>query len=114
MSQKDETTEVTSNAPAATPGIPTEVIELDTPLQRGTQTVEKITLRKPLAGALRGTALADVLNMDVNALIRVLPRITEPALSEAEIRNMDPADLVQLGGAVSSFLLAKKFKATDE
>jgi hypothetical protein len=101
-------------APATAPGIPTETVELDTPLQRGKQTIDAITVRKPLAGALRGVTLMDVMQMDVQALTKVLPRITDPALTEAEIRNMDPADLVQLGTVVSGFLLAKKFREPSE
>jgi hypothetical protein len=95
------------------PQIPTERVELDTPLQRGKQTIDAITVRKPLAGALRGVALIDVMNLDVQALTKVLPRITDPALTEAEIRNMDPADLVQLGSEVAGFLVAKRYKEMD-
>ncbi len=89
----------------------TEPVELDSPFQRGSQTVTEIHVRKPKSGALRGVSLADVLNMDVQALTRVLPRITEPALTEAELRDMDPADLVQLGNVVSNFLLPRRLKA---
>lgn len=91
-----------------------ETVTLDTPIQRGSKRVTEITLRKPLSGALRGTNLADVLQMDVTALTRVLPRITEPALTEAELKNMDPADLVQLGSALSGFLLPRSMQANAE
>lgn len=91
-----------------------ETVQLDTPIQRGKTTVTEITVRKPKAGALRGLALADVLNMDVYAINKILPRITEPALTEPELRDMDPADLVQLGGVVSNFLLPKKMRADAE
>lgn len=102
-----------ATAPASAPGIPTETVTLDTPLQRGKQTVTEVSVRKPKAGALRGVALTDVLQMDVTAITKVLPRITDPALTEAEIRDMDPADLVQLGTAVAGFLLAKRFKDSE-
>jgi hypothetical protein len=100
-------------APTATPGIPTETVTLDTPIQRGSQTVTEITVRKPLSGALRGVALVDLLNMDTQSLQRVLPRITEPALTEAELRKLDPADMVQLGGKVNRFLLGKRAETDD-
>ncbi|MDC8802551.1 phage tail assembly protein [Halomonas pacifica] len=95
------------------PQIPTERVELDTPIKRGKQTIAAVTVRKPLSGALRGVALIDVMNLDVQALTKVLPRITDPALTEAEIRNMDPADLVQLGSEVAGFLVAKRYKEMD-
>lgn len=109
-------TEVTDTQTTAAPlpqVVPTETVELDTPITRGKQDIAKITVRKPLAGAFRGTNLVDVMQMDVQALTRVLPRITDPALTEAEIRNMNPADLVQLGSVVSGFLVAKRFKGED-
>lgn len=90
-----------------------ETISLDTPIVRGSKSITQVDLRKPLAGALRGVSLVDVLQMDVIALTTVLPRITDPALTEAEIRNMDPADLVQFGATLTDFVTAKKFKATQ-
>lgn len=91
----------------------TERIELDTPLDRAGTIVAHVDIRKPTAGALRGVTLVDVMQMDVAALTKVLPRITDPALTEADIRAMDPADVVQLGAALSDFLTAKKFRASE-
>lgn len=89
----------------------TEAVTLDTPILRGEQTITTVTLRKPASGELRGTSLTALLHLDVNALTAVLPRISEPTLTEADVRNMDPADLVQMGGAVAGFLLQKGLKA---
>ncbi|MBZ5876003.1 phage tail assembly protein [Chromohalobacter israelensis] len=92
----------------------TEIVTLDSSIQRGSQTVTEITVRKPKSGALRGVSLTDVLQMDVAALTKVLPRITDPALTEADVRDMDPADLVQLGGVVAGFLLPKSAREASE
>lgn len=99
--------EQSTDTPAVTS---TERVDLDAPLRRGDQTIARIDIRKPLAGALRGVTLVDVINLDVLALTKVLPRISEPALTDAEIRTMDPADLVQLGTAVAGFLVPKSAK----
>ena len=107
-------TEHTEATVAALPRTPTETVELDSPIQRGKTTVTEIQVRKPKSGALRGVSLSDVIQMDVQALTRVLPRITEPALTEPELRDMDPADLFQLGNVVSNFLLPKRLKAEAE
>jgi len=88
----------------------TAEVELDTPIKREGGDVEKLTLRKPMAGELRGLSLADLLNMEVDAITRVLPRISSPVLSEQEARDMDPADLVACGGEISGFLLPKRLK----
>lgn len=84
-----------------------KVVELDTPILRGETEITSVTVRKPQSGALRGTRLQALLDMDVNALITVLPRITTPALTTAEINEMDPADLVSLSVEVVTFLLKK-------
>lgn len=84
-----------------------KVVELDTRILRGKTEITSVTVRKPQSGALRGTRLQALLDMDVNALITVLPRITTPALTTAEINEMDPADLVSLSVEVVTFLLKK-------
>ena len=84
-----------------------KVVELDTPILRGKTEINSVTVRKPQSGALRGTRLQALMDMDVNALITVLPRITTPALTTAEINEMDPADLVSLSVEVVTFLLKK-------
>lgn len=58
----------------------TDPIELDEPLKRGEQTIDSITLRKPKSGELRGVSLADVLQMQTDALITLIPRLSSPRL----------------------------------
>lgn len=82
-------------------------VPLDAPITRGEQTITAVTLRKPDSGSLRGTNLADLLQMDVAALTVVLPRITNPMLTQHDVRRLDPADLFALGQEVSGFLLKK-------
>ncbi|WP_321346582.1 phage tail assembly protein [Halopseudomonas oceani] len=85
-----------------------QVIELDEPIKRGTTEITEVTLRKPVSGELRGVSLMELAQMDVQALRKVLPRITTPSLTDIEVGRMDPADLMQCGVAVASFLLTKK------
>ncbi|KVE05540.1 phage tail protein [Burkholderia vietnamiensis] len=86
------------------------VITLDTPITRGEQEITVITLMKPLAGALRGVALTDVLQLDVIALSKVLPRISDPVLTTQDVLRLDPADLLQLGTEVAGFLVPNSSK----
>lgn len=86
------------------------VIVLDEPIIRGTQQITELKLRKPKAGELRGVSLSDLLNLDVAAIIKVVPRISLPSINEAEARAMDPADLVQVGAKITSFLLKKSLR----
>lgn len=91
----------------------TVTITLDSPIQRGDTTISEITLTKPLAGALRGCSLASVLQMEVDALTKVIPRISNPALTEAEVQRLDPADLMQIGTEVAGFLVPKRLMQAD-
>jgi hypothetical protein len=87
-------------------------VTLDTPLTRGNQQITEVTLRKPSAGELRGTSLQALCNLDVDALSKVLPRITTPMLTDADVARMDPADLVQMGALFAGFLAPKAALAT--
>lgn len=80
------------------------VVILEKPLKRGDQEVKEITLIKPNAGTLRGVSLAAVANSEVDALIKVLPRMTAPMLTEQEVAAMELPDLVALAGQVIGFL----------
>jgi Phage tail assembly chaperone proteins, E, or 41 or 14 len=84
-----------------------KAVELDTPILRGKTEITSVTVRKPQSGALRGTRLQALMDMDVNAMMTVLPRVTTPALTAQEIAEMDPADLVSLSVEVVTFLLKK-------
>jgi len=82
-------------------------ITLDNPLQRGATTITEITVRKPNSGALRGTRLQALMDMDVDSMMVVLPRVTNPTLTKTEIMLMEPADLLQLSVELVTFLLPK-------
>ena len=85
-------------------------VTLDTPIKRGNVFITEVTLRKPSAGELRGVSLAELLQMKVDALQTVLPRITNPILHKQDMATLDPADLVNMGTVVVGFLLTKETK----
>ena len=85
-------------------------VTLDTPIKRGKGFITEVTLRKPSAGELRGVSLAELLQMKVDALQTVLPRITNPILHKQDMATLDPADLVNMGTVVVGFLLTKETK----
>ena len=85
-------------------------VTLDTPIKRGNSEITEVTLRKPSAGELRGVSLAELLQMKVDALQTVLPRITNPILHKQDMATLDPADLVNMGTVVVGFLLTKETK----
>lgn len=88
-----------------------KTVELDDPIKRGNTAIDSVDIRKPSAGELRGVSLMDVAQMDVSALRKVLPRITSPSLTDAEIGNLSLSDIMQCGVIVAGFLLTKQQKA---
>lgn len=79
-------------------------VTLDNPVMRGEQNIGEVTVFKPTAGTLRGVSLASLAGSDVDALIKVLPRMTYPALTEHEITRLDASDLMQFAAEVVGFL----------
>ncbi len=95
---------------------PTEkTVQLDTPIKRGKTEITEIILRKPQSGALRGTRLQAIMDMDmdmdVGAMMTVIPRISTPTLTAQEMAELDPADLTALSVEVVTFLLKKSVLA---
>ncbi len=84
-----------------------KTITLDTPVNRGAEQITSVTITKPQAGTLRGIRLQALMDMDVNCLMTLLPRVTQPSLQPHEINALDPADLLSLSVEVVSFLLPK-------
>ncbi len=99
-----------ANKQDAAPTAP-NTITLETPLGRGDTPITSVSLRKPAAGELRGIALADLLRLDVSALITVLPRITNPTLTPHEVQQLDLVDLTAIGTEVLGFFMSKADKA---
>lgn len=90
--------------------IETVDVLLDKPLKRGDTEITTITLRRPLGGALRGTSTRRLLDMEVDDVNTVLPRISEPALTPNDLAVMDGADILKLSSEVAAFLLPKAVK----
>jgi hypothetical protein len=80
------------------------VINLVKTIKRGETEIKEVTLLKPTAGTLRGVGLAAVANSDVDALIKVLPRMTMPSLTEQEVAALELPDLLSFAGEVVGFL----------
>ncbi|ENU92508.1 hypothetical protein F971_01490 [Acinetobacter vivianii] len=89
-----------------------ETVELDTPFKIGEQEITKVLVRKPSVPALRKVRIADILNGDVNSICTLLPLCTSPTLSAHQLNTVvDPVDIVQMGGAIITFLQPKSVRA---
>lgn len=84
-----------------------KTVKLDTPIMRGKTEITEIVLRKPQSGALRGTRLQAIMDMDVGAMMTVIPRISTPTLTAQEMAELDPADLTAMAVEVVTFFVAE-------
>ncbi|OKP03937.1 phage tail assembly protein [Xenorhabdus eapokensis] len=100
---------MTEQIPAIQPEHAT--VTLEEPIARGTTSVTDIIVRKPNSGALRGVRLQALMEMDVDSMMLVLPRITAPALTKNDLLLMSPGDLINLSVEVVNFLLPKSVKS---
>lgn len=80
-----------------------ETVKLLQPIERGETTIDEITVRKPTAGELRGLNIVDIMRMDVDGMFKLLPRITNPVLSEGELSAMNADDFAELAGTATLF-----------
>lgn len=85
-------------------------VTLDRPIVRGSETISVVKVRKPSTGELRGLSISALAQLDVDELRKLLPRITMPLLTQADVDGLDPADTLQLGSEVVDFLLPKARK----
>lgn len=82
-----------------------ETVTLVEPIQRGEQVIDKITLRKPRAGELRGLNLQQLISVDIVAILELLPRISDPVLLKDDCDQLDSADLTEIGGTIRGFFM---------
>lgn len=75
-------------------------VKLKAGIVRAEQTITEIQVRKPNIQALKGLKLLDLMQSDVNSIITLLPRITQPMLNKSDIDRLDVADFTKLTGAV--------------
>ncbi|EFL9211125.1 hypothetical protein ND22_003627 [Escherichia coli] len=99
-----------SGGTAASDGVqneskPRDVIKLSVPLVRGDVSYSEIKIG-PLArqaGSLRGLSLIALYNINFDAMVTWLARVTEPKLKESEMHAMNMVDFSALSTAAVSF-----------
>lgn len=75
-------------------------VKLKKPIKFGDKDVTKIDVRRPSAGEMRGLTLVDVNTLDVDTLIKLLPRITQPPITEAQVADLSFDDITAFGMAL--------------
>jgi hypothetical protein len=80
-------------------------ITLMEPIMRGETKIDSLTLRKPGSGELRGLNLQNIYSLDVGTILTIVTRCSDPVLTSEEADGLDPADLMEIGGALKGFFM---------
>jgi hypothetical protein len=83
---------------------------LDQPIKREGGDILKLTVRKPIAGELRGLKIGDLMNGDVSSVLTVLPRIASPFIAQHEADALSSEDLTAIADEMVGFFLTKAKK----
>ncbi len=86
-----------------------ETVELTTPIMRGDQVIEKITIQEPSSGAMRGLAISDILRMDEDAVRDLLPRVSN--IQAPEFNTLGAYDRFSICKTVISFFTKPPMKS---
>jgi hypothetical protein len=78
----------------------------ETGFTRGDEQITKIRLRKPKGGEMRGLNLQDLMRADVNAIITLLPRISDPTMTVSDAENLEADDIAEAGGVITGFFFS--------
>lgn len=91
-------------------------IALVKPVIRKNSEIKEVTVTEAMqqTGSLRGLKLYDVMTSDVDSLIKLLPRVTSPALTESEVSLLDVRDFAELSKEVADFLAPSYVTSTTE
>lgn len=79
-------------------------VPLAKPLTYGQGKLDKLQLRRPMAGDLRGIRLSGLSDMDVDVVTKIAARSSvNTVVTEAHLAELDPYDLVKVTEAVGGF-----------
>ncbi|WP_282094303.1 phage tail assembly protein [Epibacterium ulvae] len=83
-------------------------VTLSEPVTIEGEEVSDITLRKPQPGELRGLSMIDILRMETDAMIKLLPRITQPPLTALQVSTLEPEDFADMAVKTTLFFAKKE------
>ncbi|MDO9607211.1 MAG: phage tail assembly protein [Brevundimonas sp.] len=78
-------------------------VPLKKPLQRADNKYSSVVLTEPHGSDYQGTSLSFVAQGDYNALITVIPRISDPVIHKQDLQAMKASDLAAISGEVIAF-----------
>ncbi len=75
------------------------------PIERGEQKIESIQLREFSTGEIRGLNMVDLVQLQTDALITLVPRISLPPLTKNEVEALPPSEMFKIATEIANFLV---------
>lgn len=79
-------------------------IKLSVAIKRGEKEINEVSLRNPMGGDLRGVSGLGLIQLETDAVCKVVGRVSDPMIDEATFYQMPSKDIVALGIGLSNFL----------
>lgn len=80
-----------------------KTIALTTPIPYGDKTLSEFVFRTPRAGDLRGLKLAGLSEMDVSLVLDLAKRLSNDAITDAQLAELSPYDLIKVTEGLFGF-----------
>ncbi|MCZ4281694.1 phage tail assembly protein [Kiloniella laminariae] len=80
-------------------------IELKDPIAWGDKKLTEISFRAPCAGDLRGVSISGIAQMEVEHLLKLLPRIAIENITAAQLETLSARDTTRLFHGVQGFFV---------
>lgn len=104
MTAKTDPAPTDAATPARAPEPGPNTVTLSRPIGTGEGAIKALTLRKPGPGELRGLQLGLLAAGDVGMLMKVIPRIAMPPVSETQVAGMELGDFTECYVVIQDFL----------
>jgi len=78
-------------------------VDFKTPLPYGKETLDGLDIRTPLAGDLRGLKLGELYSLNVDDVLKLVPRISQQAVTSEQLAKLPLTDLNLLSKTLMDF-----------
>ncbi len=83
------------------------VVTLDSPITRGEHTLDTLTIVAPRIEIMRKFSMLDLIRMETNTILNILPFVTKERLQKHEIEQIGMPDLLEIGIKIAAFFQKK-------
>lgn len=87
--------------------INSNIVMLDSPIKRGEHEIEALTIVAPRIEVMRKFSMLDLIRMETNTILNILPFVTKERLQKHEIEQIGMPDLLEIGVKIAAFFQKK-------